>query len=308
MNRPAPAVILVISSLLPLPVISGCVRASANRGLVRPAAHQEKFDEPAARPLQLPFALATPEDAIVRVVTPGASCTGTLVDEDLVLTAHHCIVKRNEASELTQTHHRIDDIGIELGGDDLAWGRVGVKHIVTPPCGQRGGSGDVAVLVLERKLVGVARMRVRLDAPPNVVPTTVEAEGMVPLAASTTDPNAKPGARTLTVVDPIGFGRCALTSGGVHRRPRLGGPIEAVARGTFRLRASVCPGDSGGPVLVRGTNEVVGVMSMSAMDGDDRTAGLTIAARIDAVRPVFAQARAIADGASPAELPPISCP
>ena len=61
-------------------------------------------------------------------------------------------------------------------------------------------------------------------------------------------------------------------------------------------------------VLRRGTQEIVGVMRRSAMDGDERTAGMSSVARVDAVRPVFAQARAIADGASPAELPPISCP
>ena len=217
-----------------------------------------------------------------------------------MLTAHHCVVRRSEAGELTTTRHRPEDLSIELGGDDLAWGRVGVKAVVTPPCGHRGGTGDVAVLVLERKLVGVATMTPRLDAPPNVAPT---------------DPNvpALPGAndvqhREVAVVDPVGFGRCALSSGGVHRRPRLGGPIEAIDKGTFRLRASICPGDSGGPVLVRGSSEVVGVVSMSAMDADERTAGISIAARIDSVRSVFAHARAIGDGASPAELPPMACP
>jgi secreted trypsin-like serine protease len=73
------------------------------------------------------------------------------------------------------------------------------------------------------------------------------------------------------------------------------------------LDASVCPGDSGGPVVVRGTHEVVGVVSLSAMDGDDRTRAPSIMARVDTFRRVFAQGRLIADGMSPAELPPLDC-
>ena len=296
------------ASTRPLPLVafaglalagSGCMRASSSRPPVRPTAHEEALLGESGRALRVPFALATPEDAIVRVVTPKASCSGTLVDEDLVLTAHHCIVQRGESGELSPTALPASDLAIELGGDDLAWGRVAVKAVVAPPCGHAGGAGDVAVLVLERKLVGVAMMTPRLDAPPNREPTN----GDPSLA------NAAPqSARAVTVVDPVGFGRCAMSTGGVHRRQRLGGPIDAVDKGVFRLRASICPGDSGGPVLVRGTSEVVGVVSMSAMDADERTPGVSIAARLDAVRGVFAEARAIADGASPAELPPLTCP
>jgi secreted trypsin-like serine protease len=76
---------------------------------------------------------------------------------------------------------------------------------------------------------------------------------------------------------------------------------------TIHLRASICPGDSGGPVLGRGGTEVVGVISMSAMDGDDRTTGPSVMARIDAYRSVLAHARLVADGSSLSELPPLSC-
>ena len=73
------------------------------------------------------------------------------------------------------------------------------------------------------------------------------------------------------------------------------------------MTASVCPGDSGGPVFSRGSHEVVGVVSLSAMDGDSHTRSSSMMARIDAMRPLFAQARLIADGASKNELPPLSC-
>ena len=74
------------------------------------------------------------------------------------------------------------------------------------------------------------------------------------------------------------------------------------------LQASICPGDSGGPVRTRGTHEVVGVVSQSAMDGDEQTKNVTILARIDAYRSVFAAARQIGDGVDARELPPLACP
>ena len=155
--------------------------------------------------------------------------------------------------------------------------------------GEEGKGFKIAMITLDKARVSVACNSV----------------GIARAAMEAAVPNK---AKHIAQADPIGFGRCASSAGGVHRRARTGGDIETVSSGTFRLKASVCPGDSGGPVLLRGTQEIVGVMSMSAMDGDERTAGMSIVARIDAVRPVFAQARAIADGASPAELPPISCP
>jgi hypothetical protein len=168
---------------------------------------------------------------------------------------------------------------IELGGDYLAWGEVKPRAIVTPPCGEKGGGGDIAVLVLSRKLVGLATMTPRLDKAPRIG----------------------------EVVDPVGFGRCATSAGGILRRTREGGSVRAMNSETLMLDASVCPGDSGGPVIVRGSHEVVGVVSLSAMDGDERTKAPSVMARIDAYRSVFAHARLIGDGISANELPPLTC-
>jgi secreted trypsin-like serine protease len=73
------------------------------------------------------------------------------------------------------------------------------------------------------------------------------------------------------------------------------------------MDASICPGDSGGPVLAKGTREIIGVVSLSAMDHDERTQGPSLMARIDSYRMVFNHARMLADGSSPAELPPLEC-
>jgi hypothetical protein len=222
--------------------------------------------------------LASAGDAVVRVVGPQTTCTGTLIAEDLVLTAHHCVVERAEGGRYTQTLVQPAAVQVELGGDYLPWGNVGARAILAPPCGEAGGRGDVAVLVLERKLVGVATMNLH-DEPP----------------------------RRGQQVDAVGFGRCALSPEGIRRREREGGQITAVGRTTFDVQASVCPGDSGGPVLDRATNEVMGVVSLSAMDYDETTRGRSVFARIDGMSGLTAYARIVAEGADPTDLPPLAC-
>jgi hypothetical protein len=206
------------------------------------------------------------------------TCSGTLIAEDLVLTAHHCLVERRGEGEFTSTLVPVGRIQVELGGDYLPWGNVGVKAIFAPPCGERGGRGDVAVLVLERKLVGLTTLTLRDDPP-------------------------RPG----EFVDPVGFGRCALSPQGIRRREREGGAIATVAHATFEVEASVCPGDSGGPALDRVSGEVVGIVSLSAMDHDETTRGRSVFVRVDGLAKVAAYARLVADGADPADLPPLSC-
>jgi hypothetical protein len=221
---------------------------------------------------------ASPADAIVRVVGPQMTCTGTLVAEDLVITAHHCVVDRNAQGAFTGKLVPASVVQIQLGGDYLPWGTVGAKTILAPPCGETGGRGDVAALVLERRLVGMATL-VLSDQPP----------------------------RAGQVVDSVGFGRCALSPEGIRRRPREGGAIAAVSSGAFEADASICPGDSGGPVLDRVTREVVGVVSLSAMDYDEATRARSVFARVDGTPKLVAYARLVADGADPADLPPLSC-
>ncbi len=231
------------------------------------------------RLLTQPFALAVPEDAIVRVVGPSVTCTGTVIEDDLILTAHHCLVERGPKGEYTK--HLLDpsQIKIELGGDYFAWGEVSTRAVVAPPCGQGGGAGDIAVIVLSRKLVGLSTMTPRLDTPPKIGED----------------------------VSPVGFGRCALSADGIRRKERPGGNIRSLTSETMFLDASVCPGDSGGPVFAKGTREIVGVVSLSAMDHDERTRGPSVMARIDAYRLVFAHARLISDGLPQNELPPLEC-
>ena len=108
---------------------------------------------------------------------------------------------------------------VELGGDYLPWGTVKVHAVVAPPCGYRGGHGDIAVLVLARKLIGLTMMPARLGEPPTMG----------------------------ELIDPVGFGRCPLSTDGVHRIRRAGGAVEQSAPARCSPRRRFVRGDSGGP-------------------------------------------------------------
>ena len=273
-SRVTDAVAIALASLV---LGTGCVIGGKSKVAFRPSAQEELAEQ---RLLAQPFALAVPEDAIVRVVAAGTTCSGTVIDDDLILTAHHCVVQRGPRGEFSAKMLDSEQVRVELGGDYFAWGEVGVRHIVAPPCGEAGGAGDIAVLVLTRKLIGLSTMTPRLEAPPKVGED----------------------------VYPVGFGRCALSSDAIHRRTREGGTVRAISGETLHVDASICPGDSGGPVFAKGSREIVGVVSLSAMDHDERTRGPSVMARLDPYRMVFNHARLLADGShSPAELPPLEC-
>ncbi len=228
-----------------------------------------------------PVPIVDEEDYIVRVVANDVTCSGTLIDSDQVVTAHHCVSQRDAAGEILHSDVAPDRVRVELGGGYLPWAEVGVRAIVAPPCGYEAGVGDIAVLVLDRSLGdSVGTLPPRLDQAPQIG----------------------------DFVEPVGFGLCPASETGIRRKSRQGGRIDALRATRFRLDASICPGDSGGPALSK-AGELVGVISASAMDGSEATVGRSEFTRLDHWRPVFSKAKLISEGASPAEIPPLAgCP
>jgi hypothetical protein len=223
--------------------------------------------------------LTSDEDFAVRVVTGSFTCTGALVAEDRVLTAHHCVAVRDKEGVISAEDVDPSRIRVELGGDALPWGEIAVRAIVAPSCGHGGGEGDLAILVLKRPLRGVPPRQVELDGAPT------KGQALV----------------------PIGFGRCADASDGTYRKRRPVSIVNRVLEGRVELQAAICPGDSGGPVLDEGSGKIVGVVSRSVMDNNESTRGLTELARVDSFRAIFATAAQVASGTALAELPPIGC-
>ncbi|HKQ69079.1 MAG TPA: trypsin-like serine protease, partial [Polyangiaceae bacterium] len=70
---------------------SGCGRAHAPE--LKPAAIQ-RIEEHRPWSLSPPIAVSMPDEAVVHVVSKGVGCSGTLITNSLVLTAHHCVVQR----------------------------------------------------------------------------------------------------------------------------------------------------------------------------------------------------------------------
>jgi len=260
----------------------GCARLKPFRiDVTPPRPTPASLPDPNARPeiADAPWTLASEDDYVVRIVAGNVTCSGTIIDADRVLTAHHCVSKRDALGNMLPSNVPASTVRIELGGDYLPWAEVAVRAIVAPGCGHAAGEGDLAILVLERKLTGVRTATPRLDRAPELG----------------------------EVVEPMGFGRCAESTDAIRRSARRGGNLTRLASGRFRLNAAICPGDSGGPGLSKTTGEVVGVISASVMDGSEQTRGLSEFTRLDRWRAVFANSSLIAGGASPAELPPVDC-
>ncbi len=257
-------------------LLSGCAPPTQRAVIAVPAAR--RMGE--GRPMRLlpPFELVERHDAVVRIVSD-VTCTGTLIADDRVLTAHHSVAARDAKGRVLSRNKEPEELEIELGGDYLPWGEVKVRAVVTPDCGYASGDGDIAILVLSRHLIGMPISVPRIEAAPE--------RG-----------------------DPIllfGFGRCALSRDGIHRVLRDEDDtirIDAVSPGQFSAVASVCPGDSGGPICSALRGDLIGVVSASVMDGDEHTKGDSLFTRVDQWPQIFSAAHEISLGASPSELPP----
>jgi V8-like Glu-specific endopeptidase len=226
------------------------------------------------------FQLESEEDYVVRIVTPKTSCSGTLISEQLVLTAHHCVAQRDDNGRILPADLSAKELSVELGPGHFPWAEVKVKAIVAPNCGFSAGAGDVAILVLTRRLRGVRTLPPALDWEPKLGDE----------------------------VSHIGFGRCSLSEDGIYLKRRARGQIDLISKTGYRVTAPLCPGDSGGPVIDHRTGVLAGVVSAGAMDGDEATPDRIEFARLDPFRALFANAERMLEGTLPSELPPVDCP
>lgn len=199
----------------------------------------------------MPEGQAEPADAVVRVIRTGkaaGSCSGTLIGPRHVLTAQHCMMKTVAVRERTDVAIVPGDVHVELGGDYLPWGRVGVREI--HPCEGYADDPehDVAVLVLSRAVPSdVHPFAVSFDVP--------DEAGVFELAGFGT--NTKPRA-----IPRTGWFALSLTRH-LHR-----GPVYAMTDGVIAVQVPGAPGDSGGPIFDTASGRVVSVVSRGRTDGE----------------------------------------
>ena len=114
-----------------------------------PAAGHDEPNQPA---IEVVF----PDEPVLRVVAGDVSCTGTLIYENQVLTAHHCVSARDELGRVLSRDVSPEEVTVELGGDYLPWGEVGVRAGFNRLLWERDGFGPAAIqMVREHPVAGV---------------------------------------------------------------------------------------------------------------------------------------------------------
>jgi hypothetical protein len=229
----------------------------------------------------------TREDAIVLLRTPLEEgelvCSGTLVADNLVLTARHCVARGTPGPFIcTPTGELLDDgsgagaLGLDMpadtievftgDGDDrtlLAKGATVVSSLTGTVC-----VDDLAFVVLDRKL----------ELPP--LPLRIGGSARVGEAATLTG---------YGLDETMNFGTPVAE---LARNTRddleieLVGPLDRADATTIPPRAIVlsgaagCVGDSGGPLYATATGAVLGVYSMLAGDSCTSMSGLNFFAHV----------------------------
>jgi trypsin len=232
----------------------------------------------------------------VRVGSGGSFelCTGALIAPNVVLSARHCVTKNegtavscDENGQSANGKHVVADedpatIGVFVGAaPNFGTKPHAVGRAVVAPKSDYLCDADIALIVLDREVVGVEPMPVRVRAPVD------SGELIRSVGYGQNDSRVPIGTRfRKDDVQVLAMGK------GVSPSKTPLGPHE------FEVGRSICQGDSGGPAVSERTGAVVGVVSRGGSCSDDYGHIYTTTAGFDAL---FKEAFAIAGGAPMAE-------
>jgi protease YdgD len=226
--------------------VTGC--ASSHPGLSF-AVEQRILRETTLDDMPEGAAEVRPGDGVVRVVNMGGGrCSGALVGPRHVMTAAHCIMRHDSHRELVLSQVNAGDLHVELGGNYLPWGRVGVRRLHTCDGYVGDAEHDLAVLVLSRPVPGeVAKLDLSYDVPDEAVIYELAGFG------SKEKPRIIP--ETMWAVTSI-------------ERHVFRGPVTLVSDHIINVAVSASPGDSGGPIVDTATGRLVSVASHGRSSDD----------------------------------------
>lgn len=213
-------------------------------------------------------ALAMPGVVALRVGRDGAYdiCSGALLAPNVVLTARHCVAQNLADAISCDEEGRATNAVAHVAGEEapanisvfvgaaprFSRSPDAVAATIVAPGGDVLCDSDIALVVLDRELSGVAPFAVRTSASARVG-ETIRAVGY-----GRNDAKTPMGTRFRKENVPV----LAVGKGVSASRTRLG------AR-EFEVGKSICEGDSGGPAISEATGAVIGVVSRGGPCGDD---------------------------------------
>ena len=207
-------------------------------------------------------------------------CSGALIASNLVVTARHCVSHSVTSSPSCDARgHSHNGAHLAADADPSTIAVYVGEHVhvdrdvprahglqTIHPVGKVLCDADVAFIVLDRPLLGVAILPLRL------VGTVASGDRVLPVGFG--------GGAAMTVGDRVGRNGSTVLSIGPAANAETGavlGPRE------FEVDQATCRGDSGGPAIDLTTGEIVGVVSRG---GSCSQEGNHVYTRIDSYAPL----------------------